>query len=99
VSDDPNYTMANFDALRTGADNFAIAQGTLRRELDELEASLQAKLAHWEGATQAAYWDCKKKWDAAAADMARIIQQLGLAVGTAHDNYAAAEKFGVSVWQ
>jgi early secretory antigenic target protein ESAT-6 len=99
VSDDPNYTLANFDALRTGADNFAIAQGTLRRELDELEKDLQKHLSQWEGDAPKVYWDCKKKWDAAAADMAGIVQQLGLAVGTAHDNYMAAEKFGVSVWQ
>jgi early secretory antigenic target protein ESAT-6 len=96
--DSSSYTMANFGALNTGAENFAIAANTLRRELDELETSLQAKLAAWEGDTQTAYWECKKKWDAAAADMQRIIAQLGLAIGTAHQNYQAAENFGKSVW-
>ncbi|MCW2916562.1 MAG: hypothetical protein JWN52_4630 [Actinomycetia bacterium] len=93
-----SYTRANFGALSSGAENFAIAQGTLRRELDELETTLQSKLAQWEDSAQQSYWQCKKQWDAAAADMANVIQKLGLAIGTAHDNYAAAEKYGVSIW-
>jgi ESAT-6 family protein len=98
VSGDSSYTRANFGALSSGAENFAIAQGTLRRELDELETSLNHKLAQWEDGAQQAYTECKKQWDAAAADMATIIQKLGLAIGTAHDNYQAAEKYGVSIW-
>lgn len=95
---DSSYTRANFGALSSGAENFAIAQGTLRKELDELESSLQNKLSSWDGDAQKSYWECKKQWDAAAADMANVIQKLGLAIGTAHDNYTEAEKYGVSIW-
>ena len=97
MSDD-SYTRANYSALSTGAENFAIAQSTLRAELDDLEGSLQAKLARWEDGAQQAYWQCKKQWDAAATDMAHVIQKLGLAIGTAHENYKAAEQAGVSIW-
>ena len=97
MSDD-DYTRANYAALTTGAENFAIAQSTLRGELDDLESSLQAKLGLWEDGAKQAYWHCKKQWDGAAADMANVIQKLGLAIGTAHENYKAAEAAGVSIW-
>jgi WXG100 family type VII secretion target len=91
-------TSANFGVLSSQAENFAIVAGTMRKELDELESSLQSKLAEWDGDAQKSYWEFKKQWDAAAADMQSVIQRLGLAIGTAHDNYVEAEKFGVNLF-
>lgn len=93
-----SYTSANFGTLSSSAENFAIVAGTMRKELDELEGSLQSKLAQWDGAARQAYWECKKQWDAAAADMQNVIQKLGLAIGTANDNYQQAEKYGVNLF-
>jgi 6 kDa early secretory antigenic target len=95
---DSSFTSANFGVLSSSAENFAIVAGTLQKELDELESSLQQKLAQWDGNARHQYRVCKARWDAAAADMQRVIQKLGLAIGTAHDNYSAAEKYGVSIW-
>jgi WXG100 family type VII secretion target len=97
VSDD-SYTSANFGVLSSQAENFAIVAGTMRKELDELEGSLQSKLAQWDGDAKKAYWEYKKQWDAAAADMQNVIQKLGLAIGSAHENYTAAEKYGVNLF-
>ena len=96
MSDD--YTSADFGVLSSSAENYAIVAGTIRKELDELESSLQSKLAQWEGDAQQAYWQYKKQWDAAAADMQNVIQKLGLAIGNAHSNYTEAEKFGVNLF-
>jgi 6 kDa early secretory antigenic target len=96
VSDD--YTAANFATLSSSAENFAIVAGAMRKELDELESSLQSKLSQWEGDARDAYWGFKAQWDAAAADMQKVIQKLGLAIGSAHENYQAAEKYGVNLF-
>jgi early secretory antigenic target protein ESAT-6 len=96
VSD--SYTSANFGVLSSSAENFAIVAGTLQKELDELESSLQQKLAQWDGNARHQYTICKRRWDAAAADMQRVIQKLGLAIGNAHENYAAAEKYGANLF-
>lgn len=95
---DGSYSEANFGVLSSSAENFAIVAGTMRKELDELESSLQSKLSQWKGDAQSAYWQYKKQWDAAAADMQNVVQKLGLAIGTAHDNYSAAEKYGVNLF-
>jgi early secretory antigenic target protein ESAT-6 len=95
---DDSYTSANFGVLSSQAENFAIVAGTMRKELDELESSLQSKLSQWDGDAQTAYWRYKKQWDAAAADMQNVIQKLGLAIGNAHSNYTEAEKFGVNLF-
>ena len=96
MSDD--YTSANFGVLSSQAENFAIVAGTMRKELDELESSLQSKLAQWDGDARQAYWQYKKQWDAAAADMQNVIHKLGLAIGNAHSNYTEAEKYGVNLF-
>jgi 6 kDa early secretory antigenic target len=96
VSD--SYTSANFGTLSSSAENYAIVASTLQKELDELESSLQQKLAQWDGNARHSYQVCKQRWDAAAADMQRVIQKLGLAIGNAHENYSAAEKYGVNLF-
>lgn len=92
------YTEANFGALSSSAENYAIVASTLQKELDELESSLQQKLSQWDGNARHQYTICKQRWDNAAADMHRVIQKLGLAIGNAHENYSAAEKYGVNIW-
>ncbi|MEV5704631.1 WXG100 family type VII secretion target [Actinoallomurus sp. NPDC052274] len=91
-------TSAQLGVLSSSAENFAIVAGTIRKELDELQTQLQSKLTEWEGDAQQAYWKYKAQWDAAAADMQAVVQRLGLAIGTAHDNYVQAEKYGVNLF-
>jgi 6 kDa early secretory antigenic target len=96
VSDE--YTAADFATLSSSAENFAIVAGAVNKELDELEGSLQSKLSSWDGEARDAYWQFKAQWEAAAADMQKVIQRLGLAIGSAHENYVAAEKYGVNLF-
>lgn len=93
-----SLSAANFGVLSSSAENYAIVAGTIRKELDALESSLKKHLAEWDGDAQQAYWRFKAQWDAAAADMQNVIQKMGLAIGTAHDNYVEAEKFGVNLF-
>src|SRR4051794_36788965 len=95
---DGSYTEANFGMLQSGAENYAIVASTLQKELDELESSLNAKLSQWDGNARHQYTVCKQQWDNAAKDMQNVIQKLGLAIGNAHENYSAAEKYGVNIW-
>jgi len=91
-------TVAKYGVLSSSAENFAIVAGTIQEELHNLETSLQNSLASWESDARDAYWVNKSKWDAAAADMQNVVKRLGLAIGTAHDNYVMADKYGVNIF-
>ncbi len=42
-------------------------------------------ISSWSGAAQETYLQCKKQWDDASQALAQVLQQIGQAVGTAHD--------------
>jgi WXG100 family type VII secretion target len=52
----------------------------------------------WTGQAQEAYLQCKTEWDQAAANLATVLNSIGQAVGTAHDNYRAAENTAKGNW-
>jgi 6 kDa early secretory antigenic target len=88
----------NFGSLGAGAAGIGSTHAKLVSTLDDLEANLQPMLQTWDGQAREAYYQCKKEWDAAAAQMATTLQQIGQAVSTANENYQAAEKAATNNW-
>lgn len=93
-----SYTRADFGGLTQGEAQFTQAARALMDELNDLEGKLRTKLTQWEGSAQQAYWTYQQRWDAAAKDMQHVVQQLGLAIRDAHDNYQAAERTNSGIW-
>ncbi len=93
------YTAVSFGAMATGEADFASVYQSLQSTLSGLESELQSSLAQWSGAAQQAYWAAKAKWDAAAADMATVVSQLGQVVGVANENYTNTERVNQAMWQ
>jgi early secretory antigenic target protein ESAT-6 len=93
-----DYTAVQFGAMQTGEADFASTYQALQNTLTTLEGQLQSSLAEWTGGAQQAYHVAKAKWDAAAADMATVVSQLGQVVGVANENYMQAESVNTSMW-
>src|SRR5215471_11674002 len=72
--------------------------GRLTSTLEELEQRLNPMIQTWTGQAQEAYLQCKTEWDQAAANLATVLNSIGQAVGTAHDNYRAAENTAKGNW-
>jgi WXG100 family type VII secretion target len=93
------YTAVQFGAMETGEADFASTYQALHNTLTTLESQLQSTLTQWTGSAQTAYWQAKAKWDAAAADMAMVVSQLGQVVGVANTNYMSAERVNTGMWE
>jgi WXG100 family type VII secretion target len=87
-----------FESLQAGEqgirNNFAKLQATL----EQLESDLQPMIGSWSGAAQESYVQCKNQWDQAAAALAQVLNNIGQAVGQAHENYTAAENAARANW-
>ncbi len=92
------YTAVHFGAMQTAEADFAATYQALQGTLTTLEAQLQSSLNQWTGEAQTTYYAAKKKWDAAAADMATVVSALGQVVGVANENYMNAERANTSMW-
>ncbi|WP_165966620.1 WXG100 family type VII secretion target [Actinomadura sp. 7K507] len=93
-----SYTKANFGQMQQAQADFTLAYRALVDELDDLEKVLENSLSQWEGGARSAYWDAKRQWDTAAAQIGQILSQLGVTIGDAHSNYSGAERANLNTW-
>jgi WXG100 family type VII secretion target len=92
------YTKAVFGTLEAGASEFASTYSQVVSTVDTLDSELRSSLSQWSGSAQAAYYECKAKWDAAIGDMATVIQALGNVVTVANENFQSAESTNTAMW-
>ena len=92
------FTLAQFGTMQAGEENFLAVYNTLTGTLETLQRELQGSLAEWTGSAQAAYQTARAQWDAAAAHMASVLNQLGNVIGTANENYQEAERNLSALW-
>jgi WXG100 family type VII secretion target len=87
-----------FESLATGQEGIRNNYAKLTATLEQLERDLQPMINSWSGVAQEAYLVCKKQWDDGALALARVLGNIGTAVGQAHENYTAAENAARSKW-
>ncbi|MCP2343647.1 WXG100 family type VII secretion target [Actinomadura rupiterrae] len=93
-----SYTKANFGTMQQAQADFTLAYRALIDELSDLEKELEKHLQQWEGDAVSAYWDAKRQWDSAAQHIGTVLNQLGVVIGEAHQNYSAAERKNSGIW-
>jgi 6 kDa early secretory antigenic target len=93
-----DFTRANFSQLQQSQADFSLSLRALEDTLHDLESDLQTHLAQWDGDAQSAYYVAKQQWESAAQHMALVLQQLGVVIGDAHQNYSAAERANSGIW-
>ena len=64
------------------------------QRMRDLERDLAALSSDWSGAAQTAYASAKATWDAAIAEMARLLDQTGSTVDRSNAEYRAADLRG-----
>jgi 6 kDa early secretory antigenic target len=87
-----------FESLQQGQAGIAQTYSRLTGALEELESKLAPMIQSWTGQAQQAYPACKKQWDEAAANLVTVLNSIGQAVGSAHDNDRAAENAAWGNW-
>jgi WXG100 family type VII secretion target len=92
------YTFAQFGGMASAEQDFLAIFGALTSTLDELQRQMQSSLSMWTGDAQTAYHAAKGQWDAAAAHMGSVLNQLGVVIGTANTNYQATERALSNLW-
>ena len=92
------YTMAVFGALEQSQADFQRTYSALQSEVSSLESQLRSSLSRWDGSAQTAYYQAQAQWNAAMANMAQMLSQLGTVIGTAHSNYLTAEARNTALW-
>jgi 6 kDa early secretory antigenic target len=89
-------TFGALDAARADVAGTANRIGT---RLDELKRMLAPLVASWDGAAAEEYRTAQRNWDAAAADLATVLAQIGVALGAAHDGYRQVEQANAARWR
>jgi WXG100 family type VII secretion target len=89
----------NFAALQQASDDLAAHHKAIQAHLEALEAELESRLAHWDGAAKEAYYQVKQQWRGAAAHMHGVLIQAQTHLSNANDTYQAVEAGNVGIWQ
>ncbi len=88
----------SFEGLRQAGGDIISSSNNITNRLSELDGDLAPMAASWTGQAATFYQDTQLKWDTAAAELADVLRQIGAAVNTAADNYAATEQRVGSSW-
>jgi WXG100 family type VII secretion target len=96
MSDFTRWDPAALDQLQA---NLRLAYRGIEDETNDLEKSLEAKLANWDGGAKEAYWDAKRQWEKAIQELNQVLGQLGAAVQNIKDNYTETERSNSTIFQ
>ncbi len=88
-----------FGALEAAQADVASTATRISGQLEELKRFLAPMVATWEGQAATEYQATQRKWDTAAADLASVLAQIGVALGTANDSYQQVERANAARWR
>ena len=89
--------VVNHAALEHAHAQMQAISRTLDEKLDTLRAGLQ-KL-DWTGNDRDAYQSYQHSWDLAVQDINKLLNDIGVAVGIARENYMNTEMNNAKAWQ
>ncbi len=88
-----------FGELSAAQQSVATTSQRISGQLDELKRYLAPLAATWEGQAAQDYQLKQRQWDTAAADLTAVLAQIGVALGSANDNYRLVEQANARRWQ
>ncbi len=86
----------DYAALESAHGQMRVIASTIDDELDKLRSNLQRIV--WEGADRQAYQQHQQQWDNALRDINQILNDIGVAVGIARENYLTTEVSNTKLW-
>lgn len=88
-----------FGALEAARADVAGTASRIVDQLGELNRFLAPMVATWEGQAAAEYQVKQRQWDRAASDLAAVLAQIGVALGSANDSYRQVEQANAARWR
>ncbi|MFI0481879.1 WXG100 family type VII secretion target [Actinomadura sp. 9N215] len=92
-----SFQSMDFGAMQQAFAAFQQKSNQMNSELDDLARSVESKLAQWEDGAREAYFDAKRQWEASAADINRIVQQLGAVIQSSQETGQGTVKTNVGI--
>ena len=86
----------NYAALEQAHTQMQTTSRRLDEKLDTLRSALQR--LDWAGNDAAAYQAQQAAWDSAVKDINTILNEIGVAVGIAKENYLSTEMSNAKAW-
>jgi early secretory antigenic target protein ESAT-6 len=88
-----------FGALEAARTDVISTATRISTQLDELKRFLAPLVATWEGQAATEYQAKQRQWDTAAADLAAVLAQIGVALGSANESYRQVEQSNAARWR
>lgn len=85
-----------FGELSAAQSSISSTVNAVNNQLDDLKSFLAPMVSTWEGTAAETYNALQRQWDTAAADLNQVLAQIATAVGTANEQYQAAESANTS---
>ncbi|MER7129968.1 WXG100 family type VII secretion target [Streptosporangium saharense] len=94
-----DYTKVNFVEMEKAELGLLQVVTAMDKATDDLITKLQQVLGeHWAGDAAHFFEEHRKIWDAAEQEMGRQLNEAAKALGTANENYKAAEARNKAIW-
>ena len=94
-----NEIKVTFGALEAARADVAGTATRISGRLEELERFLAPLVATWEGEAATEYRIKQRQWDTAAAELAAVLAQIGVALGAANESYRQVEQVNAARWR
>lgn len=88
-----------FSALGTAQADVSTTASRVSTQLEDLKRFLAPMVATWQGQAAEDYQVKQRQWDTAAADLAAVLAQIGVALGVANDSYQQVEQANAARWR
>ncbi len=91
------YISVNYAQMESAYQQMQSIAGRMDGRLADLRSKLQR--ITWVGADAEAYSAAQAQWDRSAADLNQVLNEIGLAVSAAHQNYQSTEQANAGLWR
>ena len=89
----------SFGALEAARADVSGTAARISTQLGDLKGFLAPLVAGWEGQAATEYQVEQRRWDTAAAVLAGVLAQIGVALGVANDSYRQVEQVNAARWR
>ena len=88
-----------FGALEAARADVVSTATRISGRLDDLRRAVTPLAATWRGQAAEEYGARQRQWDAAAADLTRVLADVGSVLGEVEAGYRAAESANAALWR
>ena len=88
-----------FAALETAQSDVSGVATRMTSRLEDLKRFLAPMVSTWDGQAATDYQGKQRQWDTAAANLAAVLGQIGVALASANESYRQVEQANAARWR